>query len=130
MLQRRLPFDTPVELPPRARRVLWTVTIMDVMAAAWMLSAGDWLDERSRVTAVVTLGGHHLVVLWLAVLAFAILAVLAPMTAGFAVASRPQLAALAVAGIVSTVALAGILSVSALVVGVVMLLAVLLRAVS
>jgi hypothetical protein len=94
-----------------------------------MISAGDSLDEQSRVTAVITLGGHHLVVLGLAVLAFAILAVLAPTTAGFAVASRPQLAALAVAGVVSTVALAGILSVAALVVSVVLLLAILLRAV-
>ena len=120
--------DTEVSLPPRTRRAFWAVAALDVMAAAWMLSAGDWLDRQSRVSAVVTLGGHHLVVLGLAGFAFAILAVLAPLTAGFSVANRPQLAALAVAGVASTIALAGVLSVVALVVGVALLVAIVGRA--
>jgi hypothetical protein len=113
---------------PRARRVLWVIVMLDVMAATWMLTAGDWLDHQSRVSAVVTLGGHHLVVFWLAVLAFAILALLAPFTGGFASVTRTQLGALAFAGVVSVVALAGIVSVVGLVVGVVLLVAIIGRA--
>jgi hypothetical protein len=77
MLQRRTAADAQVSVPGRARRLLWAMTTLNVMAASWMIAAGDWLDHQSRVSAVVTLGGHHLVVLWLAVGAFAILAVLA-----------------------------------------------------
>ena len=62
----------PVSPTPRAKRLLWAVLTLDVMAATWMIAAGDWLDHGSRVTAVITLGGHHLVVFSLAALAFAI----------------------------------------------------------
>jgi hypothetical protein len=118
----------PVSPTPRAKRMLWAVATLDVMAATWMITAGDWLDRQSRVSAVVTLGGHHLVVFWLAVLAFAILALLAPFTGGFASVTRTQLGALALAGVVSVVALAGIVSVVGLVVGVVLLVAIIGRA--
>jgi hypothetical protein len=53
-----------------------------------LLSTGDRLDRTSRVTAVVTLGGHHVLVLWLGVVAFAMLATLAVLTSGFMVAPR------------------------------------------
>lgn len=120
--------DTHVSLPDRARRLPWALAGLDVMAAAWMISAGDWLDRQSRVTAVITLGGHHLVVLWLAVLGFGILAVLAPLTGGFAELNRLQLVALSIAGVTSVVAVAGVASVAALVVGSVVLVALLGRA--
>jgi hypothetical protein len=120
--------DTHVALPDRARRLPWLLAGVDVMAAAWMIAAGDWLDHASRVTSVITLGGHHLIVLWLAVLGFAILAVLAPLTGGFAELDRVQLVALSVAGVLSVVAVAGIASVAALVVGTVLLVALLGRA--
>ena len=113
--------DTQLSLPDRARRLPWALAGLDVMAAAWMISAGDWLDRQSHVSAVITLGGHHLVVLWLAVVGFGILAVLAPLTGGFAGVTRSQVVALSVAGVVSVVALAGIVSVAALVVGVALL---------
>ena len=119
---------THVQLSGRVRRVPWVLAGLDVMAAAWMISAGDWLDHTSRVTAVITLGGHHLVVLWLAVVGFAVLAVLAPLTGGFAELGPVHVVALSVAGVVSVVALAGVASVVALVVGVVLLLALLGRA--
>ena len=80
------------------------------------------------MTSVITLGGHHLVVLWLAVLGFAILAVLAPLTGGFAQLNRIQVVALSVAGVVSVVAVAGVASVAALVVGSGLLVALLGRA--
>ena len=98
------------------------------MAAAWMIAAGDWLDHANRVTSVITLGGHHLVVLWLALLGFGILATLAPLTGGFAELNRVQVVALSVAGVVSVVALAGVVSVAALVVGVALLTALVGRA--
>jgi hypothetical protein len=120
--------DTGVSLPDRARRLPWALAGLDVMATAWMISAGDWLDSQSRVTAVITLGGHHLVVLWLAVLGFGILAVLAPLTGGFAELNRLQLVALSIAGVTSVVAVAGVASVAALVVGTVLLIALLGRA--
>lgn len=117
--------DNRLVLPRRARGRLWILTGLDVMAASWMIAAGDWLDRTNRVTSVITLGGHHLVVLWLAVLGFAVLAVLAPLTGGFAQLNRIQLVALSLAGVVSVVALAGVASVAALVVGSVLLIALL-----
>lgn len=69
-----------VPIPDKVRLLLWSLAIVDVMNVAWMLSAGDWLDRFSRVTAVVTIGGHHLVVLWLAVVGFATLALLTVLT--------------------------------------------------
>lgn len=117
-----------VPLPIRARRLLWVVATLDVMAASWMIAAGDWLDRYSRVTSVVTLGGHHVVVLWLALAGFAILAVLAPLTNGFATANGVHLVALSIAGVASVAAFAGMLSVAALVAGVAGLIAVIGRA--
>lgn len=117
--------DNRLVLPRRARGRLWILTGLDVMAASWMIAAGDWLDRTNRVTSVITLGGHHLVVLWLAVLGFAVLAVLAPLTGGFAQLNRIQLVALSLAGVVSVVALAGVASVAALVVGSVLIIALL-----
>ena len=110
------------------RWLLWAALAANAMAAAWMISAGEWLDHHSRVTAVLTLGGHHVVVLWLAGLAFGILAVLAPMTGGFVTATRVQSVLLSIAGVGSVVALAGVLSVATLAAGVVLLVAILGRA--
>jgi hypothetical protein len=110
-------------LPAGWRRILWAVATFDVMAVAWMLSAGDVLD-RSRLTSVITLGGHHLVVLYLAMVGFAALAGLAALTGGFAVASRQQAIGISVAAAVSVLALAGVLSVVVLVVGSLLLIAV------
>jgi hypothetical protein len=128
VLQRDPGLDARVSLPDRARRLPWLLAGLDVMAAAWMISAGDWLDHQSRISAVITLGGHHLVVLSLAVFGFCILAVLAPLTGGFAALNRLQLVALSIAGVVSVVAVAGVASVVALVVGAVVLVALLGRA--
>jgi hypothetical protein len=128
MLQ-RLPRGGPqTAVPVRARRLLWLMVLLDVMVAAWMTAAGEWLDHFSPVTSVVTLGGHHVVVLWLALVGFAMLAVLAPLTAGFAEANGIQRAGVAIAGVVSAVALAGVLSVAALVVVLALLVSLIGRA--
>lgn len=101
-------------VPPNARRVLWGALPLNVMAVAWMVSAGEWLDTFSPVTSVVTLGGHHLLVLWFAVVGFVALTVLAVLTRGFAATSRVQVPFLVLATVVSIVATSGILSVVAL----------------
>ena len=94
---RKLPSSMPV--PSRYQLLLWALMLSDVMVVAWMLSAGDWLDQASPVTEVVTLGGHHLLVLWLAVAGFALLGGVALLTGGFAVASRSQVPFLVLSGL-------------------------------
>ncbi len=102
-------------LPPGTRRALWILAVLDVGVVAWMTAMGEWFDTTSRLTAVVTLGGNHLLVLWLAVAGFAILGTLAPLTGGFAVVAPWQMVLIAAAGAVSVVALGGVLSIAALV---------------
>jgi len=106
----------------RYQLVLWALVALDVMVVAWMLAAGEWLDSRM---SVVTLGGHHLVVMWLAVSGFALLAGMALLTGGFTVARRWHLLLVVLSALVSVVALAGVLSVLLLVVLAVFLLALL-----
>jgi hypothetical protein len=98
-----------------ARRWLWVLLTLDVMVSALMVSAGDWLDTASRLTAVVTLGGHHWIVLTLAVIGFALLAGLATATRGYAEVSDVHGMAAAFAGVLSIVALAGVLAVGMIV---------------
>jgi Na+-transporting NADH:ubiquinone oxidoreductase subunit NqrE len=101
-------------LPSNVRRLLWGAIALDVMAMAWMLSAGDWLDTSSRVASVVTLGGHHALVLWLAAAGFLMLTVLAVLTRGFVVVTRLEVPFLVLAAVVSVVAASGVLSVAVL----------------
>ena len=89
---------------------------------------GRVADYTSHITSVITLGGHHLIVLGIAMAGFLLLAVLAAVTRGFAVASSVQYTAIAVAGVLSVVALAGVMSVVGLVVGAILLAARLFRA--
>src|SRR5690348_7857454 len=103
----------------RHQLVLWALMALDVMVVAWMLAAGEWLD---RAMSVVTLGGHHLVVLWIAIYGFALLAGTALVTGGFAVACRWHLPVIVLSVLVSVVALASVLSVLLLVVLAVFLL--------
>ena len=98
-------------------RKAWIPLLLDVMAVAWMTSAGGWFD-RHGLLSVITLGGHHDVVTVLAVASFAILTGLAVSTEGFARASAPELGLLTVAVLCTVVALAGLLSLVALVLGV------------
>ena len=110
-------------LPARTRRALWLIATLDVMACAWMVAAGDWLDHSSPLGSVITLGGHHLLVFWPAFAGFSLLAVLAPATHGFTDTNQIHLTLIAVAGMLSVVALAGVLSVTLLLVGSLMLVA-------
>lgn len=100
---------------PRAAPWLWSAAVLDMAAVAWMFAAGDWLDHASRVTTVMTLGGHHRLVLVLASVGFVMLTGLAALTRGFTSANRGHVAFIIIAGAVSVVALAGALSVIVLV---------------
>jgi hypothetical protein len=127
MLRKITKIPAASTMPARTRRALWTIATLDVMACAWMLAAGDWLDRSSRIGSVITLGGHHLLVFWPALAGFALLAALAPATHGFTMTNRIQLTLMAVAGVLSVVALAGVLSVTLLIVGSLLLVALLGR---
>ena len=111
MLRQAQQQPTKIALSERTARRLWVVAVLDMMAIAWMIAAGDWLDQRtSRFAEVMTLGGHHLLVLILAAVGFVMLAGLAVLTDGFTSASRPEKALLTIACTISVVALAGALS--------------------
>ena len=102
---------TKVTLSERAGRWLWIVAVLDMMAVAWMIAAGDWLDQMtSGFAEVITLGGHHRLVLILAAVGFVMLAGLAVMTDGFTSAGRLEIGLITVACTISVVALAGALS--------------------
>ena len=89
---------------------LWFVMAADLATVVWMYTVGTWLDETSKFTATATLGGHHVVVLVLAAIGFAMLATLAILTDGFA-HSTPRLSlARNVACIISVVALTGVVA--------------------
>ena len=89
---------------------LWFVMAADLATVVWMHTVGSWLDETSKFTATATLGGHHIVVLVLAAIGFAMLATLAVLTDGFA-RSTPRLSvARNVACIVSVLALTGVVA--------------------
>ncbi|WP_405070767.1 hypothetical protein OG558_14700 [Kribbella sp. NBC_01510] len=89
---------------------LWFVMAADLATVIWMHTVGSWLDRTSKFTATATLGGHHIVVLVLAAIGFAILATLAILTDGFT-RSTPRLSlARNVACIISVVALTGLLA--------------------
>jgi hypothetical protein len=115
-------------VPPRSRRGLWALAVLDAMTATWMLTVGDWFDTTSRLTAVLTLGGHHVVVLVASLAGFVMLAAIATATGGFAETSPVERVLIGVAGAVSVIALAGVLSIVALVAAVVLILVLLGRA--
>jgi hypothetical protein len=105
------PERTPVKLSKRNARRLWIAAALDAVAIAWMISLGSWLDETSRLTAVITLGGHHMIVLITALVGFLMLASSAVLTNGFRYANKPQLILITAGCVISVAALAGALSV-------------------
>jgi hypothetical protein len=108
---RRSPERMPVRLSKRNARRLWMVTALDMVAVAWMIAVGTWLDQTSRLTAVITLGGHHVLVLIMALAGFALLASGAVVTNGFRSASKLGLTLITAGCIVSVATLAGALSI-------------------
>lgn len=104
------------ELSPRSVRWIWAAALADMMAVVWMYAAGNWFDAHA-LTSVITLGGHHRLVLWLAATGFGTIAILAVPTEGFTSTGRIESTAVSVACLISVVALAGFLSLVALIVG-------------
>jgi hypothetical protein len=102
---------TPVRLSKRNARRLWILAALDMVAVAWMIAVGTWLDRTSGVTRVITLGGHHVIVLIMAIAGFLILAGSAVWTNGFRTASKLRLTLITAGCIISVAALAGALSV-------------------
>jgi len=104
------PQPSRMELSARTARRLWIVAMLDMITVAWMIAAGNWFDQTSKITAVITLGGHHRLVTIIALTGFAALAGLALLTDGFTSANKPQLALIITACVISMVANAGALS--------------------
>lgn len=115
-------------VPVGTRCLLWAVAGLDVMAVVWMLRTGEWLDTANPVLSILTLGGHHWVVFGLALAGFLLLAALAPITHGFVRTNKLQRILLPIAGLVSVIASAGLLSVIAVGMGALVVVAVLLGA--
>jgi len=102
--------STRTALSERAARRLWIVAMLDMIGVAWMIAAGDWFDDTSKLTSVITLGGHHKIVLTMALLGFAMLAVLGLLTDGFTAANRAHIAFIVTACVIDVISLAGALS--------------------
>jgi hypothetical protein len=98
------------ELSPGTRKWLCGIGIADIASVAWMLGIGEWLDETSKLTAVMTFGGNHLLVLILALIGFLTLATAALLTEGFTSADKLGITLITVACVISVIALAGALS--------------------
>jgi hypothetical protein len=112
MLQRRDPVSLVTTAKPARGRTfrLWLLMAADLAVVLWMQAVGEWLDHTSTLTAVATLGGHHVLVIVLAGSAFVMLAATAIMTAGFTEMSRPLSVLVTLACVISVVVLAGMLS--------------------
>jgi hypothetical protein len=105
------PERRPVRLSKRNARRLWMVTALNMVAVAWMIAVGNWLDQTSRLTKVITLGGNHVLVLIMALVGLALLASGAVVTNGFRSANKLGLTLITAGCIVSVAKLAGALSV-------------------
>jgi hypothetical protein len=99
------------ELSKSLRRGLGILALADVSAVPWMLSLGDWFDETSSLTGVLTLGSHHQLVLIMAFVAFVMLGAVALKTDGFTTTERLDRAVIILACLVSATALAGAITV-------------------
>jgi hypothetical protein len=86
------------------------LSALDMVAVAWMIAVGTWLDQSSRLTKVITLGGNHMLVLIMALVGFLVLASGAVVTNGFRSASKLGLTLITAGCIISVATLAGALS--------------------
>ena len=101
-----------VELPALTRGLSWTGVVVNAILVIYMIRLGGWLDTASPLLSMITLGGHHRVVLGLAAGGLLLLVGLAPCTGGFVRARPVQQILLPVAGVLTLVASAGVLSVA------------------
>jgi hypothetical protein len=128
MLGRRpTPLSEGMTTPGR-RRTLWCLAVLDSGIIAWMLSAGDWLDETAAVTRVVTWGGHHVLVLWAAIVGLVLLLSAAVLTENFTIVGRLSGAVLTLGVALSVLAVGGLASIAVFGVAVLLLVGVVGRA--
>ena len=100
----------------------WVVSLADMMVVALLIAAGDWFDQTSRLTRVVSLGGHCKLVLAMAILGFVMLAGLAPLARVLSAPDKLELVLITMAYMVSVAALAGPLAILLLAVAAVLLI--------
>jgi cytochrome c oxidase subunit IV len=99
---------------PARKRKAWPpicLAVLDMATAALLLGAGDWIDQTSGLTSVISLGGNHKLVLIMAIASFVMLATLASLTEAFAAPSDLQFALIVFFCMVSIVALSGVLAI-------------------
>ena len=75
-----------------------------------MAAAGAWFDRQDRWLSTATWGGHHRLVLGLAVAALVGFGLLAPVTAGFTRATRLQEGIIAVTCFTALLAIGGVMA--------------------
>lgn len=108
MLQQTPQARRPV--PRHGTRWVWLVAAMNCMNVVWMAAAGAWFDHQDRWLSTATWGGHHRLVLGLAVAALVGFGLLAPVTAGFSQATRLQEGIIAVTCFTALLALGGVMA--------------------
>ena len=99
---------------PARKRKTWPpicLAVLDMATAALLLGAGDWIDQTSGLTRMISLGGNHRLVLIIALASFVMLATLASLTEAFAAPSDLQFALIVFSCMVSIVALSGALAI-------------------
>ena len=102
-------YSNQERLPKAAQLWLWALVIMDLVVAALMNVAGDWFDQTSKLSSLVTLGAGHRLILIMAVAGSATLACLAPLTIAFSRATDLEKVLLSLACVFSVVAATGTL---------------------
>ena len=91
---------------PDRKRKTWppmSLAILDMANAASLLGAGDWIDQTSRLTMIMSWGGHHNLLLIISLTSFVLLATLASLTEAFAAPSDLQFALIVFACMTSIV---------------------------
>jgi hypothetical protein len=51
------PGEVPQPLSEATQRKLWSLLALDISAVPWVLVFGSWMDETSKLSQVLTLGG-------------------------------------------------------------------------
>ena len=98
------------QVAARPSFLYWFLMVSDLATAIWMYTVGSWLDSASKFTKTATLGGHHTILLLIALIGFLMLATLAGITDNFT-RSTPKLAlARNLACIISIIALTGLVA--------------------
>ncbi len=98
------------QVASRPTTIYWFLMVSDLATAIWMYTVGPWLDKTSKFTATGTLGGHHVLLLIIAITGFLMLATLAVLTDNFTHSTRNLAIARNIACIISIVALTGLLA--------------------